>query len=415
MIKTTLQLNKTFILSVALLVSLSAEEKLPAFTSLQGVEGTMVENELPDTSLFRIESIDNFFAQYNDWKAAINKEHNFHFGGDYQALYQNINPSLTDKEAFSGVFRIYGAYKAYNADSANSGSLIFKIENRHTIGNHLDAQNYGFAAGYYGITGTLFGEFRDDGWGVTNLFWKQYLNEGKISIAAGVLDPTDYLGVYGLMNPMTTFSNLAFSSDQTMFLPNQGLGIAAASMLNDNFYVIANLSDANADAQEAGFDTFFEDNKYFTSVEVGWTTGQDRFYFDNIHILLWHVDEHLKYNASPEGWGVNFSAAWFVDDTWMPFLRAGYSEDGAALMRKNISAGVGYAVDHTRDLFGFGLNWADPSDDLLKDQTTAEMFYRVQLAQSLAITPSIQYLKDPALYPTESSMWLFGIRTRFTF
>ena len=99
----------------------------------------------------------------------------------------------------------------------------------------------------------------------------------------------------------------------------------------------------------------------------------------------------------------------------MPFLRAGFSEDGAALMQKNVSAGVGYYVNQTRDLFGFGLNWADPSDDSLRDQTTAEMFYRLQLAQSIAITPSIQYFKDPALYPTESSMWLCGVRARFTF
>ena len=404
------------VLSCTLLTALHAEGAAPAFISPNSVEGTMIENELPDTSFFRLESVDNFFISYNEWKASINKEHNFHFGGDYQTLYQNANPSLTDKEAFSGVFRIYGTYKAYNADSANSGSLIFKVENRHTLGSHLDAQNYGFSAGYYGITGTLFGEYtQSSGWGVTNLFWKQYLNDGKISIAAGILDPTDYLGVYGLMNPMTAFSNLAFSSDQTMFLPNQGLGIAAASMLNDNFYMIANLSDANADAQEAGFDTFFEDNKYFTSVEIGWTTVQARIYFDNIHVTLWHVDEHSKFNASPEGWGANFSAAWFAEDTWMPFLRAGFSEDGAALMQKNVSAGVGYYVNQTRDLFGFGLNWADPSDDSLRDQTTAEMFYRLQLAQSIAITPSIQYFKDPALYPTESSMWLFGVRARFTF
>jgi len=91
-------------------------------------------------------------------------------------------------------------------------------------------------------------------------------------------------------------------------------------------------------------------------------------------------------------------------------------------MQKNVSVGVGYYVNQTRDLLGVGLNWADPSDDSLKDQTTAEIFYRVQLAQSIAITPSIQYLKDPALYTnledpalSESSMWLFGVRARFTF
>ena len=28
----------------------------------------------------------------------------------------------------------------------------------------------------------------------------------------------------------------------------------------------------------------------FTSVELGWTTSKDRFYADNVHLTLWHVD-----------------------------------------------------------------------------------------------------------------------------
>ncbi len=411
-----LPFTTTLLLSFTFTTALYAEEKNPVFTSPSSTEGTMIENEKPNTSFFRLESVDTFFAPYNEWKASINKNHNLHFGGDYQTLFMNANPSLTNKDAFSGVFRVYGTYKAYNVDSPNSGSLVFKVENRHTLGNNLDAQNYGFSIGYYGITGALFGDYtQSTGWGVTNLFWKQYFNEGTANVLVGILDPTDYLGVYGLINPMTAFSNLAFSSDQSMFLPNQGLGLAATSMLGENFYVIAGINDANADAQELGFDTFFEDHEYFTSIEIGWTTGQDRIYFDNIHLTLWHVDEHSKFNASPEGWGANFSAAWFVDDTWMPFVRAGFSEDGAALMQKSVSAGVGYYVQDSRDLLGFGLNWSDPSDDSLKEEITSELFYRVQLAQSLAITPSVQYFKDPALYPTESSMWLFGVRARFTF
>ncbi len=414
-----ISIKKALLLSLASITLLVAEEtsslKTPAFTSPGSVEGTIAESSKPNGSFFRIEAIDTLFTPYNAWKTSIKKEHDFQFGGDYQTLYQNADPSLSDKEAFSGVFRLYGTYKAFNADSANSGSLIFKVENRHAFGSSHDAQNYGFSTGYYGITGALFGEYRDAGWGVTNLFWKQYFNEGKSNFQAGVLDPTDHLGVYGLINPMTAFSNLAFSSEQSMFLPNQGLGIAASSMIGEDFYIIAGINDANADAQEVGLDTFFDDNKYFTSLELGWTTGQERIYFDNIHATIWHVDAHEKFNGSPEGWGANFSAAWFVDDSWMPFLRGGFSDGGAALMQKNVSTGVGYYMGDTNDLLGFGINWADPSDDSLRDEITSELFYRVQLAQSLAITPSLQYFKDPALYTTESSMIQFGLRARFTF
>ena len=44
----------------------------------------------------------------------------------------------------------------------------------------------------------------------------------------------------------------------------------------------------------------------------------------------------------------------------------------------------------------------------------SEFFYRVQFAQNLAITPSLQLLKDPALNPVHDTVWVWGIRFRLT-
>jgi len=407
-------LKNKFIISLTLLlaITLNAQEKVA--TPPNSVERTLEENAKPSSSFFRLDSVDNFFAPYNQWKSNIAKEKHLKFGGDYQTECLHANPSNTDKDAFSGVFRLYGSYTALNADSANSGTLIFKIENRHAFGDYHSAQNYGFSSGYYGIPGTNFGEFNGSGWGVTNFFYKQQLRDGKSNFIVGIIDPTDYLGIYGMSNPMTSFLNLAFLIDPTMFLPNQGLGVAGSTMIGNNFYAIANIIDANADAQELGFDTLKE-GEFFTSFELGWTTEQSRVYFDNIHLTLWHVDEHNKFNASPDGWGANFSASWLIDMSWMPYLRGGYSDGGAGLMQKSLSTGFGHYIGETSDLLGFGLNWSDPSDDALREQITAELFYRIQIAQSIAITPDLQYFRDPALYPTESSMLQVGLRARFTF
>lgn len=46
------------------------------------------------------------------------------------------------------------------------------------------------------------------------------------------------------------------------------------------------------------------------------------------------------------------------------------------------------------------------------DQYTAEIFYRFQLTQNLAITPDVQLIIDPALNPDESTIWIFGLRAR---
>jgi porin len=67
------------------------------------------------------------------------------------------------------------------------------------------------------------------------------------------------------------------------------------------------------------------------------------------------------------------------------------------------------------DLFGLGVNRGDPpSSSGLKDQTTMETFYRLQLAQNIAITPSLQYITDPAMNPAEDSLTILGLRVRLT-
>ena len=64
------------------------------------------------------------------------------------------------------------------------------------------------------------------------------------------------------------------------------------------------------------------------------------------------------------------------------------------------------------DVFGVALNWGRSPDRSLDEQWTAEVFYRLQLSQNMQLTPSIQYLKDPALNPEESRIWIAGLRLR---
>ncbi|MBW2177211.1 MAG: carbohydrate porin, partial [Deltaproteobacteria bacterium] len=48
----------------------------------------------------------------------------------------------------------------------------------------------------------------------------------------------------------------------------------------------------------------------------------------------------------------------------------------------------------------------------LRDQYTAELFYRWQLAPQFAITPDLQWLQNPAKNPDEDQIWVLGMRMR---
>ena len=121
----------------------------------------------------------------------------------------------------------------------------------------------------------------------------------------------------------------------------------------------------------------------------------------------------------PDGWGLNVSAAKFVQDRWLPFLRGGYAKDGGSLLETSISTGVGYLTGPGAHLVGLGLNWGRPSESSfgpdLDDQFALEFFYRAAAGKHLALTVDLQYIQDPAINPAESSIWMFNLRGRVVF
>lgn len=380
----------------------------PQLACAQGLGGpSSVQAELdPGDGLtdpqFRSNFPRNVAPGYVSWKDRLANDHGLRFNFDYLALGQLSNAGWGAGEAASGIARFYGSWQA-----TENGSLTFKIENRHAYGA-VAPQSFGFDGGALSIPGTAFNE---NGTLLTNLYWTQRAGDGSWTVQAGQIDVTDFVDVYGLVSPYSGFQNLAFNTNPTINAPNQGFGIAGGAKLGANYYAVASLADANADPAEPDLDVFSEGD-LFKSLEFGYTSGFDRLYFDNVHVTLWHADAASDVSRS-EDYGASFSAAWFIDNTWMPFLRAGASKGAAALYDRSISAGVGYYARNT-DLAGIGLNWAE-AKGVAGSQATMEMFYRFSLSPGLQITPSLQFIDSPLLNPAQSSITLFGLRIRVIF
>ena len=292
----------------------------------------------------------------------------------------------------------------------NHGNLVFKLEHRHRLGTDLSPFDLGFEAGSIVPIAVKFNDF---GWGVTNLYWQQRLLQGRMTIVAGKVDVTDYMDVYGLINPLTSFHNFSFSTNPTIAIPDQGLGAAVGGAISDHWYGVASLVDANGSPTRSGFDTFFDESEFFTHVEFGFTSDWKRRYLDNIHVVLWHADERTG-AGSPEAWGVAFSAAWYFEDKWMPFLRAGWSDGEASLLNGVVSVGLGIRFK-SHDVFGAGVSWGRPSAQELRDQYTAEVFYRFYITQNLFLAPNLQFIVHPALAPGVDALAALGIKARLTF
>jgi porin len=385
-------------------------EDIPEFGGPSSTGTQLKLDDAAKESTFRLAAFDRFFQPWFDWKGRVHEKLGLAFGLNYTALSQWASESLGEDHAAGGIFELLGTWTLVGRETKNPGTLVFKVENRHRLGTDIAPLVLGFEAGSILPTTVKFNDF---GWGVTNFFWQQRFLGGRGAFTVGVLDPTDYLDVYGAINPMTGFINFQFSTNPTIPVPDQGLGAAVSAMVSEHVYFILGLADANGNPREAGFDTFFEDREYLTSLEVGWTTSFERRFFDKFDVMVWHQDARETVGV-PEGWGVVGTAEWFFGDRYLPFLRVGWADGGAGLLRAMVSAGLAIHVA-TRGLLGVGLGWGDPADATLRQQYTLELFYRMQLAQNLALTPDIQVIADPALHPTEDVIVFFALRLRLTF
>jgi len=354
--------------------------------------------------------------RYHDFKESLKRDKGITFGLDYNILYQYADPGEAESTAAGGVFRFYGSWSPTRISASHPGSLVFKLEHRHRLGTEIAPQQLAGEVGYAGLTAVTFS---DAGGLLTNLYWTQNFNDNNFAYIAGQVDTTDYVDVYGLGNIWTDFNNLAFTTNSTIPVPDQGLGAAIRWFINDHYYVLAGLADANGDPAKPldGFESFFNDHEYFKHLEFGWAGSWEQRFDDNIHLTLWQVDERTK-SDTPDGWGTAFSYSREYGK-WLPFLRAGYADGGGAIMDRSISAGFGYSPERRGDRFGLGLNWSRPNQEIYgktdDDQYTVETYYRFQILKQLQIVPDIQLILNPAFNPDENRQWIFSLRTRLVF
>ncbi len=377
------------------------QPKLAVTPSFSGPDA--VENQVASAS-----------SDWDSWRQELQANHGLSLGFDYSAAFLSSNDVTANDTAAGGIARAYGM-----AEFIEDGALVFKFEHRHNFGDPAPAA---FSLAEIGYVGLQERPFSDTNFRTQNLYWRQRMNGGRSTLIAGILDPTDYVDAFALASPWMHFMNFAFSTGSAAIgLPNDAaFGVAYGSMLRDRMYIIAGITDINGDPSEPfkGIDNFISDNEYFTSVELGWTSSNERIILDNFHVTAWHRDRQSAAQIS-DGWGLAFSLSRYVNENFMPFVRGGYAKDGGSLLQKSLSIGMGYQTGAFDGMFGAGLNWGEPNDNTfspgLEDQYALEVFYRLPIGRRFFVTGDVQYIKDPALNTLENTIWMFNLRARAAF
>jgi len=373
------------------------------------VPAQLEEDDRVKKPAIRVGSADRALQHWFDRKKEINEALGFKLGLDYNTMYQTTSDSLTSEDRFwSGIARVYGTWTVFNKDRKGKGSLVWSLEHRHNIHYPLTPSDAAGEIGYIGLTGV---NFNDSGALLGSFYWQQYFPDGNGGVIVGRFDPNDFMDALGYANPYTTFSNLAVMFNESIALPDWSWGIGAGRWLTDKVYLSGTINDANGTATN---EKFFEGgSEFFSQAEIGWSPSKAERYSTNIHLTVWHVDQRKDLGIeSSKGIAIGANKTW--NDTWMLFARAGWSKGSAPLSNQAYTLGFGRWIRQWSDVLGFGINWGNPPDRLLSRQTSAELFYRMQLSENWQLTPSLQYIKNPALNDEFDSAWLFGLRMRLT-
>jgi porin len=390
-------------------------EKRQVSTSFGGrasIGVQLEDDDAIDVPSGRLAALDGATSGFTSWKQGLRDDHGLQLAMDFATLSQSVSGSITDiDDSWAGVFRTYGRWAFHNRDERNTGFIGFKVEHRTALGGRIPPKEINQQIGYIGFTDIVFS---DDGNLISELSYQQRLGKNdQAAIVAGRFDPNNFMDVLGCCSPWTTFSNLSHLLNMSLSLPDASWGIGAGSWLGENeqWYVSGTINDANGTIR-SGLDWFTGGPEFFKNVEVGWAPSRERRLYTKASMTLWHVDKREDAGL-PASQGVVFSANKTWDDTWMGFVKAGISDGKATLYDELLMVGFGRVFHRTTDRIGMAAAYANPPDSSLSAEKTLELFYKFQLANSLQLTVSYQYIKDPAFNPEESSIDLIGLRLRF--
>lgn len=393
----------------------SGYQDLPEFGGPESVTSQLKLNDRERESVYQFDTLQRAWAPYFGWKRGLQDDHDLSMGFSYYLLYQNASSSLPgeDDDALGDIFRYQGNWTLWKQDDGDLGRIEWRVESRSNVSGSFQAP--GSLGGRSGIATLAPGfaysdEFNLD---LAVLNWTQGFGGGRAGYAVGRLAFDVYLDAFPFQTFSRGFLNRSFLLNPT--LPTTGIGAlggVAKGFVTDNIWVGGQIHDANAVSGEFDFDTIGE-GEFLTAVEVGYTPSIAQRKSQLVQFTYWHKDRRQEAGVSSgSGWAV--SAAWQLNDKLFPFVRFGHSDGGGGVAAEDaLSAGLEVTLAFDQ-VWTIGAGWSNPSSETfgpgLDDETVIETSYKFQLSKNFSLTPDFQLIFNPANDPSESSIWVFGMR-----
>jgi len=387
----------------------------PPLEGGDSVVNDLYQDDINVGSVFKIKALDGVLDPWWNTKKMIKDKVGLKLQVSYQSLREWSDQDEGETYAAAGRFEFQGSWTVLGRKTKHPSVITFGMDYRDTLGTDIPPSQLGGQFGSAGLVGTGFSaydfQFRE-------LAWRQTMYGGRWKFGGGKISAVSWYNGYALSSPKRGFQNSALLASNTRPFPGRGFGAVTGNRIGQKWAIVAGVHDANAQSANNPFETIDQWEFFYSAEFRFFPTTYDRHKWDQVRLQLWYQDEREEAGI-PQAQGATFVVSRLFQDRFMPFLYGGKSDGNASQMQTDLGGGIGigFKTRHraAQDVLGIGVNWGDPSNPNNNEQVTSEIFYRFQLLQNVAFTPSAQYIHDPLTGEPGEDVWVFGFRWRMTF
>ena len=394
------------------------------------------------SDVWRRDTLTEGFWGLNDQLADDGIEVGFGLTNIYQANVKGGLGTHNKRGRYSGSYDLELTTDMEKLFGIEGGILYIHGEGWWSKSGGIDGTSVGSAFGVNGDAGSR------DTLVITELWWQPVLGD-TFRLRLGKLDMTGGFEHHGcpvsfdcssFANDETSqFLNNALINNPTIPFPDYGLGAVLHWSPIKWWYASIGAADARADARETGLKTTFHGEDYFLYIfetgvspsldsENGPLQGTYRIGFwndpqpkanedvaetrDDVGFYACFDQVLTKENSDPEdsqGIGTFFRYGYAPSkrNDITSFWSFGFQYQGLVDGRDDDVLGVGFA----QGIF------SDSADTTYTDdyENAVELYYNVQAAGWLNISPSIQYVTNPGGNKAVSDAVILGVRAQMTF
>ena len=388
----------------------------------------------------------------------------------YTLLYQHVtDPSVGMPNDFgTGRLDLNFVWNLWDSDHSADGTLLKGNHEGHgllgvlvrqgsQIGSPQSVTAQNSVGSLVGLDSLYSGP--DGGPATLNLlYYQQGLFDDRLVVSAGKIHPNQYIGLNFWANDESRqFLAGAFDGIQPLGSSQGGyqLGFAVQAIPTESFFVNAVVTDALG-RPDTMFSTV-DEGYIWTSTEVGMVLpfDEENLGGPTVATIIWAGQNLDALAQTPtRNWSNAVALQWqgHLTDRLGYWAQGGWCEPRMSTIETSVSCGIGVERPFGRrgDLFGIGFNWMKPSSDIGTAGTAAglfgasfnpipttfigtpwnetdvfadardgsnpgpqsmiEAFYRIQLTDSMQLTPDVQVVINPGVRNDVDTSVVFSLR-----